>query len=482
MSAPLTPPVVLLRVDRDFGRHSRHPRHLFPPLDLKIVQAALTTGLGVAVPLIDGWRTPFTPSAAAASVLALRPRIAVLRAVSWCIEESIATATRLRAAGVLTIAVGQQCQHALASPPPGWADAYDLAVAGEPESALPEVIGALLGGTAPAELKGRLAAAPLHQVSDPDALPSSAFSAAELAAYPFPFPLRGCAPRRWGYLLTAWGCPRPCRHCTTIVRKSVGRPLRPRSLLRVLDEVAGLVDLGAEALAFEDDSLFVHRRRFLELAEGLVRRGLVRPWLANARPDEIDDEVIAAARASGATLLKIGIDSASPRLIERIGKATDGDAWVASSRAAITRLDAAGIGTVALFVVGLPEETATDAQASLDFVSGLPADYLQVQIYRPYPDVPLWSDLPTTQRITGGEYHYGEGPLTNCSAIADADLAGWPGRFYRRFYLRPGFVARHLRHGWRHYLGKARALGSAAGALAALGFLLRPAGSEAPRS
>jgi len=39
-------------------------------------------------------------------------------------------------------------------------------------------------------------------------------------------------------------------------------------------------------------------------------------------------------------------------------------------------------------------------------------------------------------------------------------------RLYRRFYLRPAFVARHLRHGWRHYLSGVPRLSGA------LGFIL----------
>ena len=39
------------------------------------------------------------------------------------------------------------------------------------------------------------------------------------------------------------------------------------SVTQVLDEVARLADVGAQAISFEDDSLFVHRKRFLELAD-----------------------------------------------------------------------------------------------------------------------------------------------------------------------------------------------------------------------
>ncbi|OGS92263.1 MAG: radical SAM protein [Gallionellales bacterium GWA2_60_18] len=445
------PFAVLLRIDRAAARHTRHPRHLHPALDLKYVQAGIAAKLGEHAPLLDGWLRPFDAAAFAAKALALHPRVAVIRAVTWCLDESVAVAAALRRAGVITIAVGQQVQHIARHPHPGWAEAYDLAVAGEPEEVLPQLLAQLRDGAALTDLQQRWPAhggSALALVSQPDLLPAPVFAGHELAAHPFPFPLRGTAPARWGYALTAWGCPRPCRHCSAVVRKSVGRPLRTRPLAQVLDEVARLADAGAQAIAFEDDSLFVHRGRLLALAEGLQQRHLTLPWLANARPDELDEEVVAAARASGARLLKIGVDSGAAHLIERIGKAPDGNAWLAASRNAFALLDAQGIGAVALFMLGLPGETRADAEATRALALELPADYLQVQMYQPYPDVPGLGVLHDEQQ-PHADYHYA---AHGAGMASSAELSALQRNLYRRFYLRPSFIARHLRHGWRHYL------------------------------
>lgn len=452
MSAP--PFAVLLRVDRAAQRHTRHPRHLHPALDLKYVQAGIQTRLGGSVPLLDGWLQPFDAAGLAAQALALRPKVAVIRAVTWCLAESLALATLLRRAGIVTIAVGQQVQHVAACPQPGWLEAYDLAVGGEPEEVVPQLVAQLYGGASLATMQQRWpahGAGPLALVSAPERLPDAHFGGDELAAYPFPFPVRGAAAARWGYLLSAWGCPRPCRHCSAIVRKSVGRPLRTRRIEQVLDEVARLSDMGAQAIAFEDDSLFVNRVRFLDLAEGLQRRKLTLPWLANARPDELDEACIAAARDSGAVLLKVGVDSGAPHLVERLGKASDGQAWLEQSRRVFRQLDAQGIGAVALFMLGLPGETRADAEATCALALELPADYLQVQLYQLYPDAAWWESLRDAAPLCA-DYHYAA-PSGALGELTPAELAAMQRRLYRRFYLRPAFIARHLRHGWRHYLG-----------------------------
>lgn len=464
--------VVLLRVDREVGHHTGHPRHLHPALDLKYIQAQLQVMSGAAVPLLDGWREAFRVDDTVACCLALRPRYAVIRAVTWCMEESVRVAAALHAAGIVTIAVGQQVQHIARSPFPGWDDAFDLAVAGEPEEAVPRLIARLRAGEPLAALRAesrqRLASGAVVLVDDPDALPTPHFAAHELRDYAFPFPLRGRPATRWGYVLTAWGCPRPCRHCTAIVRKSVGQRLRERDVTRVVDEVLALQAAGAQAIAFEDDSLLVHRQRFLRLADELVRRGVRLPWMANARPDELDAERVAAARAAGAVLLKVGVDSGSPRLIEHLGKTDDGNGWLRATERGFALLERHRIGSVALFMVGMPDETPADAEATLALAQRIRPDYLQVQIYRPYPDVPLWPELPEAARTRHAEYHYLT-PASNCSRIPLEALAALQRRFYRRFYFSPRFVARHVARCWRHYASPA----TLAALPHTLGYLLR---------
>lgn len=441
-------PVVLLRIDADPRAGGNHPRHRHPALDLKYMQAALAEK-GIAAPLIDHTLEPtLDAEALAARALARQPRIAVVRAQTWNLEFALACARRLRAGGVVTVAVGQQVLHARRSAVPGWSDAYDHAIAGDAEAAAPDAILRLLAG-APLADDPRP-----HEIVDPDALPEPRFDARELAAYPFPFPLRRAPLQRWGYLLTAWGCPRGCRHCSVVVRKSAGTLLRARSIERVADEAARLADAGAQALAFEDDSLCVDRRRFLALCNALVRRNLRLPWIANARPDELDAERVAAAAASGAALLKVGVDCATPRLIERIGKARDGAAWIAAAETAFARLDAANVGSVALFMVGLPDETAEEAEASIELARRLRPDYVQVQVFTPYPDTALWAELDAGERARAGRYHYG--------APTGSAAAAWQARFYRRFYFDPGFIARHAARHWRHYLSPRGLLGGAA--------------------
>lgn len=436
--------VVLVRVDRAAAQATTHPRHLHPPLELKVIQAALERDHGAPVPLIDHWLAPGPVEELAQRVIAHRPRHAVVKALSWCIEEAVALGRRLRAAGIVTLAVGQHATHARLVPFPGWDEAFDLTIAGEPEQITPGLIAELIAGGSTADLATRLRQHPPAQVEEPDRLPRPRFTADELDRYPFPFPVPGRPVRRWGHLQSSWGCPSRCLHCTEMVRKSVGYRFRTRSPERVVDDMAALVDAGCDGIVFEDDSLLADRRHFLALCRAIGERGLQVRWIASVRPDQIDAESATAAANAGAALFKIGIETGSPRLAELIGKTRDGERWPEVTLSALELLAAHRIGSVGLFLTGLPGETEDDVDASIRLALRGAPSYIQVQQFTAYPDVRLAS--AQVAQVTN-RYHY---PAAGGAPNDPGSVAQQ--RLYRAYYLRPRFMLRHARLFWRHYL------------------------------
>ncbi|MCK9283251.1 MAG: radical SAM protein [Rhodocyclaceae bacterium] len=438
--------VVLLRVDRANGSEG-HPRHVHPALDLKYVQAGLQVAGCPSVPIVDGWRDGGGPASWVAQALRHAPRVVAIKAASWCLSEATECAAALKRHGVTTVAIGQQVEHRQRLRDPRWMAAFDVALLGEPEQELTRCIAGLLAGNPDRahlleHYRAAFEAGRRFQVADPAVLPRPAFDAGELAAYPFPFPVAAAPLHRWGYAMTAWGCPHACLHCTAIVRKSTQRGLQKRAPRDVADEVAGLLERGAQAISFEDDTLFADGRHFLALCEEFARRRLIFRWMANARPDELDDALLRAAVESGGCCLKVGVETGVPRLIEALGKARCGERWLARTEAGFAALRRHGMASVALFMVGLPGETEPDVDQSIRLALRIAPDYVQVQQFTAYPDIGLW-----TRAASAGDpdalYHYG--------AAADFP-ARMQRRFYRRFYLRPRFVFAHAVRYWRHYL------------------------------
>ncbi|MEH6470947.1 MAG: radical SAM protein [Halopseudomonas sp.] len=429
----------LIRVDQQ-RLDGEHPRHRHAPLDLLWVRQQVRDA-GCPVELIDLWM----PQAEQRLAQPL-PAVAVLKADSGCIDESQALAQRLQQQGVVTIAVGHQV-HSLRTLPACW----DFALLGEFELALPELLLHVQQDKdllqLKAEYRQRLQQGVIGQVDSPDRLPSIVFEPQELLDYPFSLPVPGRAIRRWGYVQTAWGCPYDCHHCTELVRKSSGRSLRLRSVPQVVADIKALQASGVEGVVFEDDTLLCHKEHFLALCDGIRQAGIALPWVANARPDELCSERVNAAASSGAVLLKLGIESGSPRQIEQIGKSRSGLRWLEQTHDGVLMMNRHGIAALGLMMVGLPGETEQDVAQSRSLLQQLPLHYLQLQLFTAYPDVSL---VAKPVEAATNQFHY---RLIGCDSDAETLRAlADQQRLYRSFYVRFSWIARHLRSCWRWYL------------------------------
>jgi len=404
-----TDTVLLLRIDRDVSTHTSHPRHLHPPLDLKYIQAAVHQITGQSVPFMDGWLHAWSPSQLTEKILPLRPQMVVIKAATWCIDEAVFVGKRLRGEGITTIAVGQHVSHVSKLDHRGWKEAFDIPVPGEPEEEVPLLIKRLLEGESVRLLApyyfDRMEKNKPFLVQEPDQMPKPCFDEKEFSDYAFPFPIPGNVAHKWGYVLTSWGCPRKCRHCSEVVRKTTGTILRTRNPVRVADEIASLLQAGADAICFEDDSLFCNRRHFLNICEEIIRRGLHFPWISHARPDELDEERIAAAAKAGAVLLKVGVESGASNIIETIGKSASGEVWLDKVEKGFALLQQYNVGSVALFMVGIPHETEADVEKSIALAKKIKPDYIQIQIFCTYPDSSFFDQLEAPL-YPEGLYHY----------------------------------------------------------------------------
>jgi anaerobic magnesium-protoporphyrin IX monomethyl ester cyclase len=86
-------------------------------------------------------------------------------------------------------------------------------------------------------------------------------------------------------------------------------------------ELAARFDVGD--VNFQDETFFTDRRWCLDLAERLASVGRRFSWAATMRADQgcrMNDTDFSVFRSSGLRKLLIGVESGSPRILERLGK------------------------------------------------------------------------------------------------------------------------------------------------------------------
>ncbi|MBW1989022.1 MAG: radical SAM protein [Deltaproteobacteria bacterium] len=244
-------------------------------------------------------------------------------------------------------------------------------------------------------------------------------------------------------MITSRGCPFSCVFCNRM-----GRKYRAHSADRVLAEFDDVVSLGVGEVFIHDDTFSLDRKRVVDICQGLMERGAPVVWEARTRVDRVDPELLALMKKAGCARLSFGVESGSPRVLAAMKKGTTPD----QARAAFSWCRAAGITTLADFMVGNLEETEEDIQQTLDLLKDLDPDYAQFSICSPYPNTPLYQ-LALDQGVVKSDVWraFAADPLAPFESPAwtahfsREELDAICARAYRKFYFRPRFILRQAK-------------------------------------
>ncbi len=146
-----------------------------------------------------------------------------------------------------------------------------------------------------------------------------------------PFPDRDTIP--WQWYLEAWysrrpfmnmmtsrGCP---YHCTFCLWPQImyGHKQRFRSLDNVFEEITGLIRrYGLKEINIDDGTFTTNKRRVIEFCRRLRKEKIKLIWTCNGRVDTLDDEVLGEMKKSGCKMIRLGVESGSQDVLDKIKK------------------------------------------------------------------------------------------------------------------------------------------------------------------
>ncbi|MDP7112716.1 MAG: radical SAM protein, partial [Myxococcota bacterium] len=325
--------------------------------------------------------------------------------------------------------------------------AFDVAVVGEGEAIADRLVRALAGG-------GSLGGVPgiAHREGGQPTLTGPAPALEELDE--LPWPARHLLPNDRYHTVDAWpmtcviamrGCPARCTYCN--VPALAGRRMRRRSPADVVGEILEAHQrYGVGYVSFLDDTFTTSRRWVVQLCEALCDAGLPGrvAWSCLTRPDLVDPELLATMRAAGLSRVEFGIESGSPRVLERLGKGVE----LPRIRAAFRAARAAGLVTMGFAMINTPDETPEELAQTEAEVLSIDPDFLQLSFCTPYPGTPLFEycrdhDLMAT--TDWNDFRFLRTPVIHNRWLTPEQLRARHGQILRRFYLRPRKAARLAR-------------------------------------
>ncbi len=425
---------------------------VWPPLTLAGL-AAQARRRGATMQLLDCNAEPHMDTAhAVARVRDFAPDLVVVNTGFPSIDGDAAFAADIRQAvpGAMTVGTGQFFTL-LGARSMEVCPAFDAALTGEPEGGFDDLLARTEAGESPENLPGlmlrkdgNILPAPVRApLQDLDSLPFPARDLLRRDAYRLPH--NG---RPFTLVNVARGCPGACSFC--IAPAYHGHRLRRHSLEYTLGELEScMCDLGLRDFLFWEE-IFAHDREFaVSLCEAFLQKGWKLSWASTTRADRVDAELLQIMKRAGCFLLGLGIESGSQDILNRAHKGES----VEDMRRAVQLCREAGVQTMGHFIFGLPGETPQTAGATVRFALSLGLDYLQCYAAVPYPgtelgDTALRNGWVRTE--AWAEYDFGGKSIMDTGTIRPEEVDRYRRRLFRRFYLRPRYLARQLAGLVRH--------------------------------
>ncbi len=250
-----------------------------------------------------------------------------------------------------------------------------------------------------------------------------------------------------GYLLhpyisfyTGRGCPAKCTFC--LWPQTIGghkyRTKSPEVVGREMEKAKSIWGSKVREYMFDDDTFTIEKARAIEISKHMKRLKLT--WSCNARA-HVDYDTLKQLRDNGLRLLLVGFESGNQQILNRIKKGIKLD----MAREFMSNCKKLGIKVHGTFIIGLPIETKETVEETIRFAQELNPHTIQVSIAAPYPGTELYDqavangwfskeNMVTNSGMQTSTLHY-----DNMSAAEIEDAVE---RMYRRFYFRPGPIAR----------------------------------------
>jgi anaerobic magnesium-protoporphyrin IX monomethyl ester cyclase len=188
------------------------------------------------------------------------------------------------------------------------------------------------------------------------------------------------------------GCVFNCGFCET--RKLWGNMCRAFSPQRVIGEIQDLTSkYGTKGIYFINDNFTLRKKETTELCNLMIKNKLDLEWVCDTRVDLVNQELLEIMSKAGCKTIWFGVESGSQKILQRIGRNTT----LQQIENAFKLCRKNGIQIACSFMLGLPDETLKDMEASLKFAKKLDPDWCQFNIFIAYPDSKLYQELLETK-------------------------------------------------------------------------------------
>jgi anaerobic magnesium-protoporphyrin IX monomethyl ester cyclase len=240
-------------------------------------------------------------------------------------------------------------------------------------------------------------------------------------------------------LLASRGCPEFCTYCPHRILAGY----RARSIANILDEMERLCEQYRRPYVIFRDPLFTEQReRMLELSDGILSRGLSLTFEAETRLDRLDADLLDKLYSAGFRAMSFGVESLSPATLKKSGRRPIPEVH---QRTVLEHCRKLGIVTAAFYVLGFLQDDWQSIAATIEYATDVGSTFAQFKILTPYPGTPMFKQIEPLLSETDWEKYDGYTPTFRHPNLTARELRYLLGAAYKRFYMRPSYLANFLK-------------------------------------
>jgi len=161
--------------------------------------------------------------------------------------------------------------------------------------------------------------------------------------------------------------------------------------------------------------------------------------------DTLDDEMLAEMKKSGCKMIRLGVESGSQDVLDKIKKRLT----LKQIEEGVERVKNHGIQALGGFMFGFPYDSRKSVEQTIAFAKKISPDQVQFSINMCYPGTSLYEYARDNDLLLANsfqEFDMTHGPVVKTLDMEREELEHILARAYREFYFRPEFILQTLFH------------------------------------
>ena len=417
---------------------------VFPPLSLAYVAGIADSLNEHKIQFIDGNALKLTPEEILKQLKAFSPDIVFMTITTYMFHENLSWIRLIKKNLNAKIIVGGQHLALYSKETLAYED-IDIALIGEAEDTLPELLNALktnsplnnINGIGYRYGKNIIITLPKPKKKDIDNLP---------------YPARKYLPnhlyhsfisqkKNFTGIMTSRGCPYQCTFC----EQKTG-DFRGRSAKDVMKELIECYhDYNVREFEIFDPLFTTNKQRVIDLCKEMIKSGLKFDWSVRSRVDRVDDELLSWMSKANCKRIYFGIESGNSQVLKNLKK----DLEIPKIKEAISLTKKYNIDRFGYFMVGNPGETVETIKDTINLAVSLDLNFAQFSRFSILPGTGIYEEWKKENKYDYWKEFISDKskrktmPLYNCK-LSEKEIEDWIKKAYYRFYFRPNFMLKSL--------------------------------------